>query len=342
MLSVEHLDENGVLALVEGRLALDQRAVVERHIDACEVCFELVALVATPASAIGLRETERDLNRHLVAEALAPGDRVAERFRLDRIVGEGGMGVVWAARDEQRNEIVALKILKTVAPAEKKRFLREARLMQSFAHPAILDVREVVSVGDDGDVLLVMDLLDGESLGSQIVREERLSVDATLAIMRPLLGAVAAAHARGVVHRDLKPENVFLCRDGRVLLLDFGMAKLTQTLDLAMSGWMTESGLIVGTPHYMAPEQLYGERDIDARADVWAMGVVFHECLAGERPIAGRSYGQIVRAMSRREIIDIAECVPSLAREIVDVVRLMLSFDRELRPSLAEVLAALA
>jgi serine/threonine-protein kinase len=338
---VEHLDENAILALLECRMTPEQRADAERHLDACPECLEVLAMVAdgSPPS-LALQPTEPDVTRHLHASRLAAGDLLADRFRLERVVGEGGMGVVWAARDERAaGAAVALKILKEVTAAEKKRFLREAEVMQSFDHPGILDVKEVVAVGED--VLLVMDLLQGESLGARLGRVGRLEVGEAIAILLPLLDATIAAHARGVVHRDLKPENVFLCADGRVVLLDFGMAKLTASFDLAMSGWMTESGLILGTPHYMAPEQIYGERDVDARADVWALGVVTYECLSGERPVSGKSFGQIVRALQRREIVDLALRIPAMPAPLLSLVRRMLSHEREDRPSLDEVRAAL-
>lgn len=338
---VDHLDENDILGLLEHRMAKDQRAAVESHLDACPACLELLAMVAsTSPPPLELQPTEIDVTRHLAASRMSPGDRLADRFRLERIVGEGGMGVVWAARDERSGDApVALKILKEVSAAEKKRFLREAVVMQSFGHPGILDVKEVVAVGDD--ILLVMDLLEGESLGARLGRVGRLDVTEALAVLVPLVDATMAAHAGGVVHRDLKPENVFLCSNGRVLLLDFGMAKLTASFDLAGTGWMTESGLILGTPHYMAPEQIYGERDVDARADVWAIGVVAYECLSGERPVSGKSFGQIVRALQRREIVDLAERAPTIPRALVTLVRRMLSHDRADRPGLEEVRASL-
>jgi serine/threonine-protein kinase len=278
------------------------------------------------------------VTRHLHASRLAAGDLLADRFRLEHVVGEGGMGVVWAARDERGP--VALKILKEVTAAERRRLLREAEVMQSFRHPGILDVKEVVAVGED--VLVVMDLLEGESLGARLGRVGRLALAEAVAVLLPLLDATIAAHASGVVHRDLKPENVFLCADGRVVLLDFGMAKLTASFGHAMSGWMTESGLILGTPHYMAPEQMFGERDVDARADVWALGVVTYECLSGERPVSGKSFGQIVRALQRRELIDLAERAPAVPAAVLSLVRRMLSHDRGARPSLDEVRATLA
>jgi len=323
-------------------MAKDQRAAVEKHLDVCPACLELLAMVASDApSQLAYQPTEVDLTRHVAASRLAPGDRLADRFRLERLVGEGGMGVVWAARDERAADApVALKVLKEVSAADKKRFLREAEVMQAFDHPGILDVREVVVVGDD--VVLVTDLLEGESLGARLGRASRLSLSEALSVLVPLVDAVRAAHARGVVHRDLKPENVFLCSDGRVILLDFGMAKLTAGFDLAMSGWMTESGLVLGTPHYMAPEQIYGERDVDARADVWALGVVTYECLSGERPVSGKSFGQIVRALQRREVVDLAERVPTLPAKILELVRRMLAHERSARPSLDEVRATLA
>jgi serine/threonine-protein kinase len=163
-----------------------------------------------------------------------------------------------------------------------------------------------------------------------------------LNLLRSLLEATLAAHGQGVVHRDIKPENVFLRDDGQVLLLDFGMAKLTAGLDLAVSGFMTESGMILGTPHYMAPEQLHGERDVDGRADVWALGVVTYECLSGERPLTGKSFGQILRAMSRHELVDISERVPSLAPPVAELVRRMLTPDRTERPHASAVLSSLS
>ncbi|MBX3261001.1 MAG: serine/threonine protein kinase [Labilithrix sp.] len=336
-----HLDENDVLELLEHWMPKARRAEVEAHLDGCPACLELLAVVAAASPARpGTEPTEPDVTRHLTAPCLAPGDRLAGRFVLDRVVGEGGMGVVWAARDDRAaGRPVALKLLKEVSAAEKRRLLREARLMRSFDHPGILDVKEVVEVGDE--VLLVMDLLDGESLGARLGRVGRLSVGAALDVLVPLVEATMAAHARGVVHRDLKPENVFLHRDGRVLLLDFGMAKLVPSLDLTMSGWMTESGLVLGTPHYMAPEQVYGERDVDARADVWAIGVVAYECLSGERPVSGKSFGQIVRAMQRREIVALASRAPDVPAALADVVGRMLAHDRALRPPLEEVRAVL-
>ena len=339
---VEHLDENDLLGLLEHRMPKEQRAAVEEHLDVCPACLELLAMVANDAPpALAFQPTEVDLARHLPASRLVPGDRLADRFRLERLVGEGGMGVVWAARDERAGDApVALKLLKEVSASDKKRFLREAEVMQAFDHPGILDVKEVVVVGDD--IVLVMDLLEGESLGARLGRASRLAIHEAIAVLVPLVEATRAAHARGVVHRNLKPENVFLCRDGRVVLLDFGMAKLTAGFDLAMSGWMTESGLILGTPHYMAPEQIYGERDVDARADVWALGVVTYECLSGERPVPGKSFGQIVRALQRREIVDLAERVSALPAPLLALVRRMLAHERSDRPSLDEVAATLA
>jgi serine/threonine-protein kinase len=212
---VGHLDENAILELLEHRMSPERRAAAEKHLDRCPSCLELLALLAADAPIpMELGPTELDVTRHVVAALLSPGDRLG-RFVLERVVGEGGMGVVWAARDDA-GSLVALKILKEVSPAERKRFLREAALMQGFDHPGIVDVKEVLPIGDD--VVLVMDLLEGESLGARLSRVGSLDVAATVAILAPLLDAVAAAHARGVVHRDLKPGNVFLQRDGRVRL----------------------------------------------------------------------------------------------------------------------------
>jgi serine/threonine-protein kinase len=330
------LDESELFELFEQAMPPSRRCEVERHLDECAACRGLVAAFARAS------DTEADLpfastTMGSVPSTLPPpgtsGEVIAARYELLRVVGEGGMGIVWAAHDHDTGKAVALKFLKSGIAEHVKRFTREAKVAAAVGHPNVLEVREILHPPNAPPVL-VSDLLEGESLDRRIAREGKLSEAQTRGIMIPLADAVAAAHAKGIIHRDLKPQNVFLAE--RVMLLDFGMAKLL-TQDDAAADALTRSGAILGTPHYMAPEQLYGERLVDERADVWAMGVVAYECISGRRPLEGRSYGQILRSATRGVIAPLEEGSAQLRA----IIERMLSHERDQRPAAADVAAAL-
>ena len=277
----------------------------------------------------------------------AVGDVVAQRYRLDRIVGEGGLGVVWAATHVLTHKPVALKITKFRFPELDKRFLREARVSGVLRHPNIVDVHDVVQLDGDGPLAMVMDLLEGEPLDRHLTTYGRLTLGQTLRIMHPVLSALAAAHGMGIVHRDLKPQNIFLARDTaggmRPMLLDFGLAKLTATEGIAaQTSVLTKEKQLLGTPHYMAPEQLYGELDIDARTDVWAVGAVLFECLSAQRPLTGNTVGQVMRSLATREIPKIDSVVPGLPPQVAAMIDTMLTRDRAQRPASVQPLVAAA
>ena len=204
-----------------------------------------------------------------------PGAVIAARYRLVRRVGEGGMGVIWAADDLIAGRRTALKRIKDTVddPAARRRFLHEARAASVVRHPNVVEVLDVLEL-EDGPPAIAMELLDGESLRDVLVRDRTLSVPALADILVPVISAVGAAHALGVVHRDLKPENIFLARGAGgervVKVLDFGIAKLTALDGDAMRSAGLTMTAVLGTPAYMAPEQVFGERDIDHRADIWA------------------------------------------------------------------------
>lgn len=271
---------------------------------------------------------------------LAPGVIVAGRYRLDRIVGEGGLGVVWAATHTLTQKAVALKITKFRFPELDKRFLREARVSGILNHPNIVDVHDVLQLEGDGSLAMVMDLLQGESLDRYLASRGKLSVGETMRIMHPVLSALAAAHAVGIVHRDMKPHNIFLCSPTTPggppipMLLDFGLAKMTASEGAAaMTSVLTREKQLLGTPQYMAPEQLYGEIDIDTRTDVWSSGAVLFECLTGERPLSGNSVGQLMRMLATREIPKIATLVPHAPPPLAEMIDTMLIRDRAMRPA---------
>ncbi|HEX8108695.1 MAG TPA: serine/threonine-protein kinase, partial [Kofleriaceae bacterium] len=277
-----------------------------------------------------------------------PGAVIAERYRLVRRVGEGGMGVIWAADDLVTGRRTALKRIKDAVddPAARRRFLHEARAASVVRHPNVVEMFDVLEL-ETGPPVLAMELLDGESLRDVLVRDRTLSVPALADVLVPVIGAVGAAHALGVVHRDLKPENIFLARgaDGArvVKVLDFGIAKLTALDGEAMRSAGLTTTAVIGTPAYMAPEQVFGERDIDHRADIWALGVVVYECLAGVRPTEGDNVGQVLKHVVARPFVPLAQQVDGVPDGVSRLVERMLQRERSHRiADLHDALAVLA
>jgi non-specific serine/threonine protein kinase len=213
------------------------------------------------------------------------------RYSIARKLGEGGMGIVYEARDDRLERAVALKMMSSLAADDtaRRRFWREARAAASVNHPNICQIYEI---GEDGaDLFIAMELLEGEPLAERL-RRGPLSVSETVTIGLGVLAALSALHARGIVHRDLKPSNVFLTPHG-VKLLDFGLARpeLERPLDVAL----TRTGIVVGTPRYMAPEQVNGE-PVDARTDLFAAGAILFEMLAGRPAFGGRTVVEVLHA----------------------------------------------
>jgi eukaryotic-like serine/threonine-protein kinase len=279
---------------------------------------------------------------------MAPGDRIASRYVLERKLGEGGMGAVWSAVHAHTGRRHALKFLREASldPAVRRRVLREARAASAVDHPNVVAVDDVIEA-PDGSPVLVMDLLEGESLGERLARVSRLPVREAVRIVSEALLALEVAHEVGIVHRDLKPDNVFLARTPSgeaVKILDFGVAKLTATDGPARAtNLLTESGAMMGTPCYMAPEQAFAEGEIDARADLWSIGAVLYECLSGTRPADGATLGQVLKVLATGAIVPLEQRVTGLPPELVGLVSRLLSTDREKRPASArEVREALA
>jgi eukaryotic-like serine/threonine-protein kinase len=269
---------------------------------------------------------------------LVPGAVVAKRYQLERALGQGGMGVVWAATHTITRKKVALKFLKGpvhLRPELLRRFLREARAASAVLHPNVLEVHDVFELDDETPVML-MDLLEGETLGARIARLGKLSLSETADILIQVVSAVGTAHAVGVVHRDLKPDNVFLVGSAKappsVRVLDFGIAKLVgMEGPTAETGIITGTGSMVGTPCYMSPEQSYGEKAVDYRTDIWALGVIFYECLTGARPVEGESIGQVVKRLLSDGITPISVVLPSLPQDVATLIDTMLAREREQR-----------
>jgi serine/threonine-protein kinase len=222
------------------------------------------------------------------------GRLLAGKFRLLSEVGRGGMGAVWLARNIHVERDVALKLILPEVlknPEIVARFRDEARVAARIGHPGICDILdfELTPIGP----VIVMELLRGENLAQRIEREGRLPVPVALGIASQALVALEAAHRAGIIHRDLKPENLFLHQPGGgpmvVKLMDFGISKFTDR-----ASGLTASGVIMGTPEYMAPEQIHGAVNADARTDIWAIGAVLYRALTGEQPFTGQTVPEIL------------------------------------------------
>ena len=205
------------------------------------------------------------------------------RYAIERELGEGGMATVYLADDLKHERKVALKVLKPelAAVVGAERFLAEIKTTANLTHPHILPLFD--SGEADGFLFYVMPHIEGESLRERIDREKQLGVDDSVAITRKVADALDYAHEHGVVHRDIKPGNILLSERGEPLIADFGIALAVAQ---AGAGRITETGLSLGTPHYMSPEQATGDRDVDPRSDVYALGCVLYEMLAGQPPFS--------------------------------------------------------
>ena len=205
------------------------------------------------------------------------------RYTIERELGEGGMATVYLADDLKHERKVALKVLKPelAAVVGAERFLAEIKTTANLQHPHILPLFD--SGEADGVVFYVMPYVEGESLRDRLDREKQMGVKDSVAITQKVAGALDYAHGNGVVHRDIKPGNILLSEQGEPLVADFGIALAVAQ---AGAGRITETGLSLGTPHYMSPEQATGDRDVDPKSDVFALGCVLYEMLAGQPPFA--------------------------------------------------------
>ena len=218
------------------------------------------------------------------------GTGLAGRYAVERELGRGGMATVYLADDLKHHRQVAIKVLRPELGAllGPDRFVREIRVAASLNHPHILPLYDSGQVGEL--LFYVMPFVRGESLRQLLERERQLSVDAAIAIVRHVASALDHAHALGLVHRDIKPENVLL-HEGEAMVTDFGIALVAGA---APSDRLTQTGLMVGTPAYMSPEQAAGEPHLDPRSDVYSLGCMLYELLAGEPPYTGATAQAVI------------------------------------------------
>jgi serine/threonine-protein kinase len=265
---------------------------------------------------------------------LPAGELVGGKYRILRLIGDGGMGSVYEARHEQLGVPVALKFLRpdiAERPGLAARFLQEARVSATLNSPHVAHVTDVDTAAN-GAPYLVMELLSGESLQSLLDRRGALGRDEAIDFALQILVGLDTAHALGVVHRDLKPDNVFVTpsNGGPLLkLIDFGIAKLRESNEFKKE--LTSAGVVMGTPEYMAPEQLYAAHEVDARADIYSLGVMLFEMLSGTRPADGDDVERIVGRVLTGEVKHLGSLLPDLPNGLVAVVEKAMHPNRDER-----------
>jgi serine/threonine-protein kinase len=274
---------------------------------------------------------------------LQSGSMVGD-YRVEGVLAEGGMATVYAAVHPIIGKRAAIKVMSRDLcsdPHATERFVQEARAVNQIGHPNIVDVFTIGNLAD-GRSYLVMEWLQGETLGDRLWRA-KIEREETAAILTQIADALEAAHEKGVVHRDLKPENVFLVpvHGGKLLvkLLDFGIAKLLD--ERAPQVDVTGPGSTAGTPAYMSPEQALGEA-VDARSDIYALGVIAYEMFCGQVPFDGKNPLDVLHMQAYAKPLQPRELKPDVPEGLDALIMAMLDKDRSRRPSLAEVRSALA
>jgi len=308
-----------------------------------------VAVASRPGDgASSSSETKREgqAPRRTGDEAEILGSTLSGRYLVTRKVGQGGMGAVYEATHTLIGKRVAVKVLlEKYARREAivQRLEQEARLASSCQNEHIIDITDFGTT-EDGRTFVVMEYLDGESLAECLSRETRLPEQRILGIISQAASALAAAHAKGIVHRDIKPENLFLLRrkdQDFVKVVDFGISKSLRASDEAEEQpRLTQTGMVLGTPLYMSPEQARGDDELDARVDVYALGVIMYEATTGRVPFVGNNYLSVISQVLNEDPRSPRELRPDLSEELEAIVMRAMAKDRADRyPSATDLLA---
>ena len=276
------------------------------------------------------------------ATAELVGVTLSGRYLVTRKVGQGGMGAVYEATHTLIGKRVAVKVLlEKYAQREAivQRLEQEARLASSCQNEHIIDITDFGTT-EDGRTFVVMEYLEGESLAECLARETRLPEQRILRILSQAASALAAAHAKGIVHRDIKPENLFLLRRKDadfVKVVDFGISKSLRASDEAEEQpRLTQTGMVLGTPLYMSPEQARGDDELDARVDIYALGVIMYEAATGRVPFVGNNYLSVISQVLNEEPRPVREARPELSEEFEAIVMRAMDKERDSRYASAQ------
>jgi serine/threonine-protein kinase len=272
------------------------------------------------------------------------GSLLDSKYRVESVLGAGGMGVVYDGRHKLIDRKVAIKFLDPEtcgSPEVRQRFVNEAKIAAALGHKNIVAVLDMGETSDDVPYI-VMEYLEGESLGEVLEREERLPVERSVDIVLQVLDGLHAVHSEGIIHRDLKPENVFLARQSGgeeiVKLLDFGISRLSST-QMDQSSRLTEAGKVYGTPYYVSPEQAEGRLDVDHRADLYAVGIILYEMTTGRLPFRSTSYATLMVDIITKPPPDPRDHLPELPVDLVAVINQALAKSPAMRFESAQHMA---
>ena len=321
-------DELGRLARVFDTMAAGVRARESRLREQLRELRSDVSIATTEFAAAHLSTTAEG------TETLATGALLGGRYEIRGVVGTGGMGVVYRARDLELNEDVAVKTIRRELLNDDsvliERFKSEIRLARRISHRNVVRTHDLGEA--DGTMFVTMELVQGITVRELLVTRGKLGVASTIALARQFAEALAVAHAANVIHRDVKPENALIDGDGVLKVMDFGIARLAESTTTR-----TQTGMIVGTPAYMAPEQLMGE-EVDPRADLYALGVVMYECLTGHAPFSAPSAVALIARVLTTEAVPPARDNPDVAPALSALVMRLLSKAPASRPDSATML----
>jgi serine/threonine-protein kinase len=295
---------------------------------------------------VSMGASRREFDYGKTPTVVEVGQIISSKYKLLRLLGDGGMGSVYEAEHLRLGTHVAIKVLHSDLARRSgliERFLQEARVSAQIRSPHVVHVTDVEAT-PDGIAYLVMDLLHGEPLSTVEKRERTLPVGTACEYALQILQALEAAHSLGVIHRDLKPDNVFVTFEGGkpvIKLIDFGIAKLKRA-EGATAKNLTVAGTLMGTPEYMAPEQAYSAADIDVRADIYSVGVMLYEMLSGQTPAQGEDPRVVVLKVERGEVVPLVHLAPSVPPEVAGLVHRAMAPRPEMRfSSAAEMRLAL-
>ncbi|HEV8589159.1 MAG TPA: protein kinase, partial [Pyrinomonadaceae bacterium] len=328
-------------ALLEAALKLDLAERASFLDRACSGNVELRQQVEAALAARNVRMPRTDQSvaqtESQVDAELTAGSLIAH-YKILSFIGRGGMGDVYLAHDTRLGRKVALKLLPKLLSMDQERlprFRREARSASALTHPNVCVIHEIGET-DDGRPYIAMEYIEGETL-RQRLEHRRLKVSEAIDIARQTASALAAAHSAGVVHRDVKPENIMIRRDGYVKVLDFGLAKLTERYETGSDSeaptfhaFSTHTGALLGTTYYLSPEQAR-RAEVDERADIWALGVVLYETIAGRFPFSGETPSHVVVSILETDPAPLTNFANNIPLELEWIVKKALRKDREQR-----------